>query len=285
VAREPHRPPIAEANTLSRDESRGIRRLSRARRGGRNKPASPLGRHRSTRIHPRPRSQPGAGRAPAWHPPAFRRRPPGAARCEPRRRRWGFVMRRRPTAVYRVIDEEELLGGGSELIAEGMATPVDLERASSGRARRRLRFDGAWGSTAAAVVGLSGIAALLLATSTHAPASLRPPRLATSSRQSPPSGFRPAALTATTRPHTKLREHGRGRPRVTGRSQRRRLHRRVLHREDRSRNTSAQLARAQSVKPPVGSATEARPVQAPEPDVTPARGGSTGPSGEFGFER
>ena len=253
--------------------------MSSAPRVGRNNPASPHGCARSTRIHPRPRRPSGVGRAPAWTPPALRRRPPGAARCGPRRRRWGFVMRRRPIAVYRVIDEEELLGGGSSETREGPVLPDDLERAISGRVRRRRRrprLHGGWGATAASVAGLSAIAVLLLSTTAHAPAAPRPLRFEPVSRQRRSNVSRPPVLTTTP-------AHRRGKPRRS-RPAPRQVRRPVLHRRDASRSPSSQPTRVQAAAPPAASAVGSTSVAAP--DSAPSTiDPSTGPSAEFGFER
>ena len=82
-------------------------------------------------------------------------------------------MRRRPIAVYRVIDEEELLGGEGiglsgtagdplqPLPADGLPVRPAAWRERSGSWR-------GWASTAVAVVALGGVAVLLLGISAHA---------------------------------------------------------------------------------------------------------------------
>jgi len=127
-------------------------RLSHGAASGRNRTArSPLG-------DPRDRS----AQAP--------RRPPGAARRDPRRRARlprASVMRRRPIAVYRVIDEQELLGGEPvEWLGDDRAasdrSPVPRPVVRRGSSRPRAAHRLGWASTASAVVGLVCVALLLL---------------------------------------------------------------------------------------------------------------------------
>ena len=130
----------------------------------------------STELRPRPRHLPGAGRAPARIPPAVWRRPRGAARSGPRRRSRhgaGKVIRRRPTAVYRVIDEEELLGGTTPvergIVEEGW--PLSGSEATGNRRRGPSRPRTGWASTALAAAALAAVAAALLSLGGNAGAS------------------------------------------------------------------------------------------------------------------
>jgi hypothetical protein len=70
-------------------------------------------------------------------------------------------MRRRPTAVYRVIDEEELLGGHA---TADSSIPMQAWRAPAGPPASHSRWRGltGWGSTALAVGALAAVAAALL---------------------------------------------------------------------------------------------------------------------------
>lgn len=90
-------------------------------------------------------------------------------------------MRRRPVAVYRVIDEEELLGGDAiDLLGDGFDRPTPRPSAAPAATAPR-----SWGErspdrrgwiTTALVAGALGCtAALLLLASPHAPARLAPP--------------------------------------------------------------------------------------------------------------
>jgi hypothetical protein len=108
-------------------------------------------------------------------------------------------MRRHPVAVYRVIDEEELLGGEDfELASRRQLAGGDAPSRALRRERRR--WSG-WGSTTLGVVALACIAGLLLDVSprAHAPVSARRPGTAA------PAGHvlrvvAPAGLPAPTRP-------------------------------------------------------------------------------------
>jgi hypothetical protein len=141
-------------------------RLSHGAASGRNRTArSPLGDRRDRSAHAR------------------RRRPPCAVRRDPRRRARlprASVMRRRPIAVYRVIDEQELLGGepvewlGDERAASDRS-PVPRPVVRRGSARPRATHRLGWASTASAVAGLVCVALLLLhlASQTRAPVAQR----------------------------------------------------------------------------------------------------------------
>ena len=74
-------------------------------------------------------------------------------------------MRRRPVAVYRVIDEEELLGehAGAPYVATVFEDGAELAGAVPARPRRIAR----WVPTVSSLTGLAVIALLLLTSSTH----------------------------------------------------------------------------------------------------------------------
>jgi hypothetical protein len=79
-------------------------------------------------------------------------------------------MRRRPAAAYRVIDEAELLGGGVAWSGDnGQLTPASAPDSEPRPRRGRRVWRSAWGSTLASVAGMAGIAAVLVASSAHAP--------------------------------------------------------------------------------------------------------------------
>jgi hypothetical protein len=257
---------------------------------------------RNVREPPRPiqsqslgrlRRTPGAGRAPAWYPTAFRRRPASAARHGPRRRRWWNFMSRRPEAAYRVIDEEELLGGSGE-VDEGHGGPSGSAAASGFephvRGRRHGRLRNSWRSTLAAVVGLAGIAAVLLAASSHAPAAKpeRPAMMVSRRSSRPDLG---AVLQAKAPPRAAGRRPAHRRPRAQGSSS---GHATAAHRPG-PRNTSADRqrssAKARRVRvvpaPPqrVTAATAAPLRLSPAATVPAALAETADPASEFGFER
>lgn len=171
-------------------------------------------------------------------------------------------MRRHPVAVYRIIDEQELLGGedleltSSGELAAGGDTPI--------RALRRPRRRGwsGWASTTLGVVALACVAGLLLHVSppAHAPRPASSPRVgvATLARH---------VLSAAVSARVPLRTRPLPRPA--------RLRRRVVVRY-------ARRANARRAVDAVARATAAVPV--------PAGGGSgsapaSAPDHEFGFER
>jgi len=169
-------------------------------------------------------------------------------------------MRRHPVAVYRVIDEEELLGGeGFELASRRQLAGGDAPSRALRRQRRRW---GGWGSTALGAVALACIAGLLLDVSPRPYAQMpaRHPGAAA------PAGHvlkvvAPAALPAPTRP---LPRPLPGRTRSV-----------FVRREPRARE-----------RRPVGTVTRPRAAVA-----AAWRGGSmatappSAPDREFGFER
>ena len=78
-------------------------------------------------------------------------------------------MRRRPVAIYRVIDEEELLGADVDAPYVGTAFEEgdDLVAVGAARPRRVTR----WLPALPSVLGLAVMALLLLASSAHRPAA------------------------------------------------------------------------------------------------------------------
>jgi hypothetical protein len=232
-----------------------------------------------TQPPPRPRHRPGAGRAPARIPPAVRRRPRGAARSGPRRRSRqgrGAVMRRRPTAVYRVIDEEELLGGGAAVDSgtrpEGWRPPAGTPTPRCWW-RNGWRWRTGWGSTALAVAALAAVAAALLSLggevgASHAwvapaAASQRSGlRLWTASKRTSPRVAAVAGRRAATAPRLRANAPSTRRP---GNADPRRVRRRAAARQTRTSAGS----------PPAATAAPA----------DPAAVQAGGPAAEFGFER
>jgi hypothetical protein len=165
-------------------------------------------------------------------------------------------MRRNPVAVYRIIDEEELLGGEDF----ELSSRPELAGRAARRALRRGRTG--WGSTALGVLALACVAALLLMLSPRArpplPATPTPPRASTPA--SPALTVTPAAMPARARPPHAVR------------SRTRRL---IVRRERRA-----------PAPGPAGTARGARPA------VTVSRAGRSvtppirfAPDLEFGFER
>ena len=255
---------------------------------------------RNVREPPRPiRSQSlgrlrrtsGAGRAPAWYPTAFRRRLLGAARHGPRRRRWWNVMSRRPDAAYRVIDEEELLGGSG---AYGESHRPPSVAAASGsrprvRTRRRRPFRKSWGSTLASGAGLAGIAAVLLFASSHAPET-RPktPAAVVGRRSSRPdlgAVLRAKAPTWAPVPRPVHQRIGARHP-STRHAQLARASGSLHISADRSRSSAERRGVRATVAPRqrVTAAAVAPARSAPDVPVRAAPA-KTGPAAEFGFER
>ena len=182
-------------------------------------------------------------------------------------------MRRRPIAVYRVIDEEELLGGegiglsGAAGDPPLQPLPADGVPVRPAAWRERSASRRGWASTAVAVVALGGVAVLLLGISAHArapvAASDASPRIPS---KRPTRGIRrpdPAVASGraqATRPATRP-----GRLR-TGR---------------RTRPPKRLAKSAVTVRRPASSAPASRPSGAPgqAADAQPV------PDQEFGFER
>lgn len=179
-SRRPRADPTASAPAIGGSALACSKRVSHGAATGRNRTArSHLGDRRDCSARTaRPCRSP-AGRAPAWIPAGVWRRPPGGARQHPRRRLRllrSSVMRRLPTAVYRVIDEQELLGGeavdwaaegGAQAVRSPVPGPVVRRRAWRPRAAHRL----GWASTASAAAALVCVALLLL----HLPSQTRTP--------------------------------------------------------------------------------------------------------------
>jgi hypothetical protein len=120
-------------------------------------------------------------------------------------------MRRQPVAVYRVIDEEELLGGeGVEALGEHESAPSLEFGAREQRAPRRQRLGG-WGATGLAVAALVGVAALLLNVSPHVRPPVAVPAASPPLRPTPPAG-RAIAVAAPARRRSPSRPRRRVRP-------------------------------------------------------------------------
>jgi hypothetical protein len=184
-------------------------------------------------------------------------------------------MRRRPTAVYRVIDEEELLGRDTAVDTSILAEPWRPPAASpaargrwGGLSRRRT----GWGSTALAVAALAAVAAALLSLGGDVGAShasvVRPPasswtplRLWTATKRTSLHVAVAASRHATTRPRFIADSPSTGR---LGKAESRRARRR---------------AAARQLQPSAGSPPAATVSPA---DPSPAQ---AGPAAEFGFER
>ena len=184
-------------------------------------------------------------------------------------------MRRRPTAVYRVIDEEELLGHraavGTDICAEHWCPPADLPQ-TRGQWGGSSRWRTGWGSTALAVAALAAVAAALLSLGGAVGAShasvVGPPA-------SSPTPLRRWKATKRT-PHrvaVTARRHATAPPRFVadspstgraGKAEPRRARRR---------------AAARRLQPSAGPSPAATAAPA---DPTAAQ---TGPAAEFGFER
>jgi len=171
-------------------------------------------------------------------------------------------MRRHPVAVYRIIDEEELLGSDDFDLDSRRPVP------GSDAPRRALRLQegrwNGWGSTTLGVVVLAGVAGLLLAVSpgVHAPVPLSSPHRGTATRAGRVLRVVvPAGLAAPARPLP--RPLPARTPRVIARRRRRLRERRLVVTETRQSVVVAASGGAGSMTPPPASA----------------------PNREFGFER
>jgi hypothetical protein len=174
------------------------------------------------------------------------------------------VMRRRPVAVYRVIDEAELLGGEAieALDGEHGLAPPSPFRAREQRTPRRQRLGG-WASTGLAVAVLVGVAAVLLSVSSHVRSPVAVPAASPPLRPTPPPR-RAVVLTPPLKRRSPPRPQRRVRP--AG----------VLHAQARrGRIVHATRAPAAVRAPTVAGWTD-RPV----PTARPPGAGE-----EFGFER
>jgi hypothetical protein len=208
-------------------------------------------------------------------------------------------MRRRPSAAYRVIDEEELLGAGACLDEADHGSEF-VARTRHGSKLHRPRPLGSvtgWGSTVVAIVVLAGVAAVLFATSAHAPASSPPSRTATDGGRPQRSNLAVTALeTVDRRPSRSLRRlRHRARPMRAPRRSAMSRHPAVPrhgtarrgskghgrgHRRQRRRG---EAIRARVPRYPVAGATAAAPQ--PTPPTAAAAEPAAGPATEFGFER
>jgi hypothetical protein len=185
------------------------------------------------------------------------------------------VIRRRPTAVYRVIDEEELLGRDAALDtiirAEPWRQPAGPPAARGGWGGLSRRRTG-WGSTALAVAALAAVAAALLRLGgdvgeSHASVA----RSAASSRT--PQRLRTATKRTSLHVEVAASRHATPRPRFIAASPS----------TGRARKAEPRLARrraaARQLQPSAGSPPAATVSPA---DPSPAQ---AGPAAEFGFER
>jgi hypothetical protein len=182
-------------------------------------------------------------------------------------------MRRRPIAVYRVIDEEELLGGegigASDAAGDPRVQPLSADGAPVRPVawRERSARWKSWASTAVAVVALAGVAALLLSVSTHARALVAASATSPRIRSKRPSQriWRVVPAAASTRVQATRRAARRGRLRAGHRT---RLPRRVARPAVAARGLVLATGASRPAAAP-GPAASAQPV----------------PDQEFGFER
>jgi hypothetical protein len=233
------------------------------------------GQRRNNRaLSNRPRCRPSAGRALAWNPPAHRRRSRSAARGGPLRRRPVVVMRRRPIAVYRVLDEDELLG---EEAGESVADVHDHARPGRDgvaplRSKRRRHLSADHVPTVLALTAAAAIAALLLIHPADTPghaavrAAWAPPGRARAARSvtATRSAQRRARLRRGSNREPARQRHRRSRPAP---AVRRGVHRLKMAAVVRAPRTAVDRVPAPGIAPPVA---------APQ---------AFDPSAEFGFER
>jgi len=190
-------------------------------------------------------------------------------------------MRRRPVAVYRVIDEEELLGGAAvdELddaceippTTGSLATIAPVRQSSL---RERFSAWSAWGATALGVAALACVALLLLHGSAHVGVPAPPRRVASHAHASTARQHSAAAAAPVRRaaPRRRAAPVGPARQVVAPRS-RHTVVDMVVH----------GLPRGSAPATPPTSVAASRPQSeavAPAPRRAPAA-----PAGEFGFER
>ena len=194
-------------------------------------------------------------------------------------------MRRRPVAVYRVIDEAELLGPEDvELVGGELHFAPSRERVTGEVAhvppwRHVLAGGGGWLPTLLAVAALGGVAVLLLSTSAHVrgPVAVRAPL------PLPATTLRPRVIAAVVavrrRPPVRrmasvVRHQA---PRTVARRSRRRAALRA------PRRSPAQRTQPPHFATPVARPAEAAP--APRADARAVMLARPAPDGEFGFER
>jgi hypothetical protein len=202
-------------------------------------------------------------------------------------------MRRRPSGAYRVIDEEELLGGGAfpDEADHGSDFIPHTGHERQVRRHRRLGAATSWGSTVAAIVALGGVAAVLLATSAHAPALPSPSRGATAGRHPQRSADAAALVTVDRRPPRPRPALDHPDSRMSVRRRRAPRRRSAARggspsngRASHPRGTRAIAALAQ--RRVIAAAAGETPQQPARPAATtPASVPAAGPAVEFGFER
>jgi hypothetical protein len=170
-------------------------------------------------------------------------------------------MRRHPVAVYRIIDEQELLGGEDVELSSRRELAGSDARSRALRRQHRRGWSG-WGWTTLGVVALACVAGLLLMVSPPARAPLPASSLHPGTTTSAPHAVTvvPAAMPAHTLPLHALR--GRTRRVIVRRGPR-----------PRARRLAGTVTRASS---PVAVSRAGGPVTPPTPSA---------PDLEFGFER
>jgi hypothetical protein len=190
-------------------------------------------------------------------------------------------MRRRPVAVYRVIDEEELLGGAAvdELddaceippTTGSLATIAPVRQSSL---RERFSAWSAWGSTALGVAALACVALLLLRGSAHVRVPAPPRRVASRAHAStaPEHSVAAAAPVRRAAPRRRAAPVGPARQVVAPRS-RHTVVDMVVHGLPRGSAPATPPTRVAASRPQSEAV-------APAPRRAPAA-----PAREFGFER
>ncbi len=195
-------------------------------------------------------------------------------------------MRRKPVAVYRVIDEDELLGGDGFEVSDAGGEPsaaATIQRQPLAGLGWRVRSDQrSWITTVLAIAALVGVAVLLLSSQTRA----RPSAASTAGRHSGVLALRSARAALSVRAPLRASTKRAERPRVAqalphgARGSTRRPA------ATRSARRPARRARRVVEGTPVdrtlgaGSASLQAP-RSPNPPPAPA----AAPNQEFGFER
>jgi hypothetical protein len=120
-------------------------------------------------------------------------------------------MRRRPVAVYRVIDEEELLGRDGVELVGGECELLPASGFAAGDMRDRLpgrdyvRSWSGWRSTTLGVVALACVAALLLSVSSRVAAPVTAPAVSPPGRPAAPTHVAVAVVAPARRPQRRPR--------------------------------------------------------------------------------